>query len=77
MGAQIACDQREQIGGFGPWIMPFGKPVALACRIAIGQQHRQIAFDPHGEWGHHIGAVWVIGDLAKALRLALGAEHAV
>ena len=30
-----------------------------------------------GEDAHHIRAVWVIGDLAKALGLALGAIHAV
>ena len=74
---QIARHQRKQIGRLGPRIIPFCPSLALGDRIAVRQQHRQIALDPHLETGHHIGSVGVKGDLAKALGLALGAIHAV
>ena len=74
---QITGHQCEQIGGLGPRIVPFGPAFALRHWVAVGQQHRQIAFDPHGKDAHDIGAVGVIGNLAEALCLALGAVHAV
>ena len=77
MGDQIASHEGEQICRFRPWIVPFGPAVTACHRVAVGQHHRQIAFDPHREHRHHVGAVGVIGDLAKALGLALGAIHAV
>ncbi len=77
MRHQIARHQGKQIGRFGPWIMPFGPALAGRHRVAVGQQHRVRAIDPHGEYRHHIGAVGVIGDLAKAFGLALAAVHGV
>ncbi len=74
---QIARHQCKQIGRFRPGIVPFGPAFARTCRIAVGQHHRFVAFDADGESGHHVGAVGVIGDLAEALGLALGAIHAV
>ena len=74
---QFPRDQRKQIGGLGPGVVPFGKAFARVALVAVGQKHRQVALDPHGEGGHHVGTVGVIGDLAKALRLALGRIHAV
>ncbi len=74
-GGQIACHQGKQIGGLGPGVGPGGETVAAPGLVAIGQKDRQIAFKPHGEGRHDVGAVGVKGDLAKALRLALGAEQ--
>ena len=47
-------------------------------RIAVGQQYRIVAtLGDHrgGKAAHHIRAVEVIGDLAKAFGFALGTEH--
>ncbi|MNP25355.1 hypothetical protein D3C76_1181580 [compost metagenome] len=52
---------------------------ATADRVAVGQQHRvAMLLGDHrgGELAHHVRAIEVIGDLAKALGLALGTEHA-
>ena len=75
MSDQITRHQCKKIGGFGPRIMPFGPTGALGDRVAVGQEHRQIGLDAHVKGRHHIGAVGVIGDLAKPFGLALGAEH--
>ena len=77
MRHQIARNQREQIGGLGPGIVPFRPARPLRHRIAVRQQHRQIAFDAHAERGHDIGAVGIEGDPAESFRLALRAKHAV
>ena len=77
MRHQVTCDQREEVGGLGPGIMPFGPAVTRFARIAVRQQYRQVAVDAHGKDAHHVGPVGVIGDLAKSLRLALRAIHAV
>ena len=74
---QVARDKREEVGGFRPGIGPDGHAIAALGVVAVGQEHRQVGIDPHLEGGHHIGAVGVIGDLAKALGLALGAEHSI
>ena len=74
---QIARDQSKQVGRLGPGIMPFGGIRAAADGVAVGQQYRMWSVDGYGKHRHHIGAVGVIGDLAKAFRLALGAIHAV
>ena len=53
--------------------------LAAGDQVAVGQQHRiapAIGHHRGGETAHHIRAVQVIGDLAKTLGLALGAEHA-
>ena len=74
---QIACDQGKEIGGLFPRVLPFRKTFARSAGIAVGQQDRFLPFDAHIKGGHHIRAVRVIGDLAKALGLTLGAIHAV
>ncbi len=51
---------------------------AAGNRVTVGQQHRVgmlFGADRGGERAHHVRAVEVEGDLAKALGLALGAEH--
>ncbi|OIQ63687.1 hypothetical protein GALL_547720 [mine drainage metagenome] len=73
---QVARDKREEIGGFGPGVAPFGKAGAGLGGVAVGQKHRLVAFDADVKGGHHIGAVGVEGDLAKPFGLALGAVHA-
>ena len=73
---KIACDKRKEICGFWPRIVPFDPAFALCAWIAIGQKDRQLAFNPYGKASHNIGAVWIKGNLAKALGFALGAEVA-
>ena len=63
--------------------MPQGKVAIVFQRaavkpVAVGQQHgvlRLVAFDPHRENREIVGPVEEPGDMAKAFRLALGAEH--
>ncbi|CAM3235524.1 hypothetical protein PANO111632_09750 [Paracoccus nototheniae] len=73
---QIARDQREQIGGFRPGIVPFGHAIRIADRIAVRQPHRQSTAQGHAKGGHHVRTVGIEGDVAKTFGLALGAEHA-
>ena len=73
---KIACDKRKEICGFWPGIVPLDPAFALCTWIAIGQKDRQLAFNPYGKASHNIGAVWIKGNLAKALGFALGAIHA-
>ncbi len=59
--------------------MPTAFLGAAGDRVAVGQQHRVVLLagaQAGGEATHHIGAIEVVGDLAKPLGLALGAEHA-
>ena len=79
--AELAADQREQIGGLRPGIVPdremaaAGQIAALA-QIAVGEQHRRfglVGLDARGEDRHHVGTVGIIGDAAEAFGLALGA----
>ncbi|MNE03418.1 hypothetical protein D3C80_959170 [compost metagenome] len=81
---QVTSHQGKQVGRFHERVFP-GCPVpaiflrAGTDRVAIGQQHRvAMLFGDHrgGEFAHHVRAVEVIGDLAKALGFTLGAEHA-
>ena len=81
---QIARHQREQIGGLGPGIVPFGPVVVpvvtLGGAIAVGEQDGELRLGrahPHGIDAEHIGPVGEEGDPAEALGLALRAEHAV
>jgi len=80
---QVTGHQREQVGRLHERVFP-GRPVAAvfcrtaADRVAVAQQHRvAMLLGDHrgGEFAHHVRAVEVIGDLAEALGLALGAEH--
>jgi hypothetical protein len=80
---QITGHQREQVRRFLERVFP-GRPVAAVFaraagdRVAVGQQHRvAVLLGDHrgGERAHHVRAVEVIGDLAEAFGLALGAEH--
>ena len=77
MGDQFTRNKCKKIRRFGPRVMPFGAVCVRGHRIAIGQQHGVRAVDRNGEGCHHIGAVGVIGDLAKSFGLALGAIHAI
>jgi hypothetical protein len=80
---QVTGHQREQVRRFLERVFP-GRPVAAVFarpagdRVAVGQQHRvAVLLGDHrgGERAHHVRAVEVIGDLAEAFGLALGAEH--
>ena len=80
---QIAGHQSEQIAGFAERIFP-AYPVpavlfpALGHGIAIGQQDGiagLVGDHAGGKRRHHIGAVQVVGNLAKPFSLALRAEH--
>ena len=84
VAGKVARDQREQIAGFGIWIVP-GRPmaavrlVALLDRVAIGQQDRKarlVCDHMHAVARENVRAIGEEGDAAKALRLALGAEQA-
>ncbi|GBH08896.1 Thiol-disulfide isomerase or thioredoxin [Pseudomonas syringae pv. actinidiae] len=81
---QIAGHQREQVSRFHERVFP-GRPVPSALffaagnRVAVGQQDREVLLvgaERGSEFAHHVGAVEVVGNLAKALGLTLGAEHA-
>ena len=86
---QIAGDQREQIRGLGVRVDPFRPVPAPPCfpalglarpgRVAVRQQHRKLRLvgdDRRRIARHYIRPVDEIGDPAKALGLALGAEIA-
>ena len=54
-------------------------PFAPVDQVAVGQQHRvtrPIGHQGDGKLGQHIWTVRIVGDLAKAFRLALGAKVA-
>ncbi len=81
---EVTCNQGEQVGRLLERVFP-GRPVAAVVlaaagnRVTVGEQHRiGLLFGAHGggELAHHVRAVEVISDLAEALGLALGAEHA-
>ena len=58
--------------------MPAAVERPRACEIAVAEQHRTvlaIGDDGYGVRRQHVGTVQEIGDPAKTLRLALGAEH--
>ncbi|MNH96805.1 hypothetical protein D3C73_494860 [compost metagenome] len=83
--AEIACDQREEIGGLGMRIEPGGKRAAFvitgaAEEIAV-RQHDRVGYlvtDDRDRVGRqNIRAIGEIGDAAKALGLALCAIHTV
>ena len=74
---QIARHEREKVSGFRPRVMPLGPAIAAAGRVAVGQLNLFVTFDAHSKSAHHIRPVWVVGDLAKPLGLALCAVHAV
>ena len=73
---KLARDQREQIGGLGPGVVPFGKPGLGRHGVAVRQQHRHRRRDLDAERRHHVGPVGIPGDVAEPLGLALGAEDA-
>ncbi|MDR6229888.1 hypothetical protein QE444_002245 [Pseudomonas sp. SORGH_AS199] len=82
-GPEVTGHQGEQIGRLGERIFP-GGPVTSALGIAtghgiaVGEQDRVLApvgLHRGGEDAHHVRPVQVVGDLAEALGLALGAEH--
>ena len=80
---QIAGHQGEQVAGFGERVLPSHGAAAvrraLGNQVAVGEQHR-MALGVRGDGGgvarEHVRAIRVVGDLAKALRLALRAIHA-
>ena len=82
--AEIAGDQREQIGRLRERVVPDGEMAAagkLACRdrIAVGQQQRRflgVGLDADRVDRQDIGPVEEIGDAAKAFGLALRAIDA-
>ena len=82
---EAAGDQREQVAGLRERVFPEREvpapgQAAVLDQVAVGEQHRTgrpVRLDPHAVARHDVGPVGEIGDLAKALRLALGAEHAV
>ena len=82
--AEIARDQREQIGRFRERIAPDRKVPSIVQltgfdQVAVRQQHgrdRYVRFDPRLKAGKIVGAVDEIGDAAKALRFALRAIDA-
>jgi predicted acetyltransferase len=61
--------------------MPATVQFARLDRVAVGQQYRArrlVRLDAHVIGGHHVRPVdRTIGNAPEALRLALGAEHAV
>src|SRR6266849_3463591 len=62
--------------GDAPVLLANGN-LAAGREIAVGEQHRRVAFlgfDAGGVDRHHVGAVGEIGDAAEALGLALGAK---
>ncbi len=82
---QVAGYQRKQIRRFLERVFPFGVvaaigEVALFDQIAVRQQHRiflLVGAQHDGVFGHHIGTVREIGNLAEAFSFALGEEIAV
>ena len=82
---EAAGDQGEQIARLLERVFPErevaapGQAAALD-QVAVGEQHgirRLVRLDADAIPGHDVRPVGEIGDLAQALRLALGAEHAV
>ncbi len=81
---QATGDQREQIAGLGMRIDEAGPvtaivQLALAVRIAAGQQHREalaIGVEGDGVAGQYVGAIGEEGDVAETLCLALGQQEA-
>ena len=83
---QFAGHHGKQIGRLAVWVHPFHPMAPAVFRqpfahfIAIGQQHRKalaISNQRGGKLGHHVRAVEVIGDFAKAFWLALGVQIAI
>ncbi len=80
---QVSRHHGEQITRFGKGIVPHRPMAAVTAlaaghQIAVGQQDRigsLVGTDGGGELGHHVGAIEIEGDLAKALGLALRAIH--
>ena len=81
---EIAGDQREQVTGLWKRVVP-ADPVTITGfaaidTIAIRQQQRTgaaLGMDFGAEHGHHVGSIQVVGNVAKALGFALGAEITV
>ena len=81
---QVASHKSEQVARFGDGIVPLRVvpavgQVAGSARVPVREQDRVtrlLGLDAHGETCHHVGPVGEPGDLAEALRLTLGAEHA-
>ena len=79
---QFSGDEGEEIAGLGEGIVPDRIVTAISARalldqIAVGQKAREgrgIGLHPHGVARQDVGPVWEIGDLAKALGLALAAK---
>ena len=81
---QITRNQSKQIRGLRPRVMPLRpmrsrlRVLALGCWIAIAQKHWKGVFGrahPHRIDRQDIGPVGEEGDPAKALSLALSAQH--
>ena len=80
--AEIAADQREQIGRLREWVVPDGKMAAVAGKVAgvnqvaVGEQHRRGGFlglDAGGVDRHDIRAIGEIRNATEPFGLALGA----
>ncbi len=82
--AELPADQREQIRGLRPGIVPDREVAAVAeiaavGQVAVGEQHWRVCLvglDPRRIDRHHVGPVREIGDAAKAFGLALRAPCA-
>ena len=83
--AELAADQREQIGRLRERIVPDREMPAvpgtspLRDEIAVGEQHRRFGFvglDARRVDRHHVRPVEEIGDAAEAFGLALRAVGA-
>ena len=80
---QVTGHQRKQVSGLGKGVLPAGPVPApgqvLDCRqVAVAEQYRVarlVGVDAYSEHRHHIGPIGVVGNLAKTVGLALGAEH--
>ena len=81
---ELGCHHGKEVTGLGegiiePHPVALARLVALAGKVAVGQQHRvldAIGVDGVGIARHHVGAVEKISDAAKALGLALRKESA-
>ena len=85
LAGEICRHHRKQVAGLLERILP-GDPVTTFRQIhrfrpvAVAEQDREallVRFDRSGERRHHVRAIDVVGDAAKALRFTLREEHAL
>ena len=82
VAGEIAGDEREQVGGLGERVVPFGEvpligKIAAALVIAVRKQDRKaclVGGHPHPVAGQHVGPVGEGRDPPETLGLALRAE---